>query len=40
MSTIETCPMKAASLVDGKIHIDKDLCNNCGLCTGKCPLRI
>ena len=37
---IETCPMKAASLVDGKIHIDKDLCNNCGLCIGKCPLKV
>ena len=31
------CPMKAASLVDGKIHIDPSKCNNCGRCTGKCP---
>lgn len=31
------CPMKAASLADGKICIDADKCNNCGRCTGKCP---
>ncbi len=31
------CPMKAASLVDGKIYIDSDICNNCGRCHGKCP---
>ena len=31
------CPMKAPSLVDGKIHIDADICNLCGRCHGKCP---
>lgn len=31
------CPMKAASLVDGKIHINPELCNNCGRCHKKCP---
>ena len=30
------CPMKAASVVDGKVVIDTSLCNNCGRCAGKC----
>lgn len=35
---VETsCPMKAARLVDGKIEIDRDVCNNCGRCLAKCP---
>lgn len=32
----EACPMDAAKVVNGKLEIDKDLCNNCGLCVGKC----
>lgn len=31
------CPMKAPSLLDGKIQINPDICNNCGRCHGKCP---
>lgn len=31
------CPMKAAALADGKININKDLCNSCGRCHKKCP---
>lgn len=31
-----TCPMKAAKVVDGILEINKDLCNNCGRCVGKC----
>lgn len=31
------CPMKAAKLYDGKIHIDPSVCNNCGRCFKKCP---
>lgn len=31
------CPMKAASVVDGKIKIDEDICNHCGRCHKKCP---
>jgi dissimilatory sulfite reductase (desulfoviridin) alpha/beta subunit len=31
------CPMKAAQVVDGKIHINAEECNHCGRCTGKCP---
>lgn len=33
----ESCPIKIADLVDGKIHIDPDKCNHCGRCVGKCP---
>ena len=35
----KTCPMKAASIKDGKIVIDPALCNNCGRCIGKCPFK-
>ena len=31
------CPMKAAKVVDGKISVDRSICNNCGRCIGKCP---
>lgn len=31
-----SCKVGAAKLVDGKLVIDKDKCNNCGLCIDKC----
>ena len=31
------CPMKAPSLVDGKVHINPEICNHCGRCYKKCP---
>ena len=33
----ENCPIKVAQVVDGKIRIDPNECNNCGRCKGKCP---
>ena len=33
----ESCPIKVAQLVDGKIQVDPNACNNCGRCAGKCP---
>ncbi len=33
----KNCPVKIAKMVDGKIHIDPNECNNCGRCKGKCP---
>ena len=33
----KNCPIKTAKMVDGKIHIDPNACNNCGRCKGKCP---
>lgn len=34
---VNACPIKAAELVDGKMVIDQDKCNNCGRCVAKCP---
>lgn len=35
---VETsCPMKAASVTEGVLQIDPDICNNCGRCAEKCP---
>ncbi|MGN1230326.1 MAG: C-GCAxxG-C-C family (seleno)protein [Anaerotignum sp.] len=31
------CPIHAAKVVDGKLRIDANLCNNCGRCITKCP---
>lgn len=31
------CPIGAAKLIDGKLTINSDICNNCGRCVGKCP---
>ena len=31
--------MEAARVVDGKLIIDKEKCNNCGRCVGKCPFK-
>ena len=32
----QACPIKAAKVVDGLLEINKDICNNCGRCVGKC----
>lgn len=34
-----TCPVKAAKVVDGVLTIDKDICNNCGRCISSCPFK-
>ena len=31
------CPMKAPTVVEGKVSIDLDKCNKCGRCYKKCP---
>lgn len=33
---VKDCPVKAASSVDGELHIDKSVCTNCGRCEGFC----
>lgn len=33
----KACPVKAASVSEGKVVINRDECNNCGRCIGKCP---
>jgi dissimilatory sulfite reductase (desulfoviridin) alpha/beta subunit len=35
-SVEEACPIKAAKVTDGILEINKDECNNCGRCIGKC----
>lgn len=34
---VKTCPVGAASVVDGKLSIDEEKCNHCGRCVTKCP---
>ena len=33
---VEACRLKATTIVDGKLQIDMEKCNNCGLCIDKC----
>ena len=33
----KACPVGAAKMADGIMEIDKEICNNCGRCVGKCP---
>lgn len=35
-SVVSACPMGAASLADGVMEIDPEVCNHCGRCVGKC----
>lgn len=34
------CPMKAVSLKDGQMAMDKTLCNDCGVCVETCPFGV
>lgn len=36
----KACPVKAAKMVDGRIVIDRAVCNNCGRCKGQCPFKV
>ena len=36
MKCIDICPVNAIDWVRGKLTIDKDLCNSCGLCKSTC----
>ena len=36
----EACPVGAAKLVDGKLHLDESLCNRCGRCKNTCPFGV
>jgi dissimilatory sulfite reductase (desulfoviridin) alpha/beta subunit len=32
-----TCPMQACAIREDVMVIDREVCNNCGLCVGECP---
>lgn len=34
-----TCPVGAAKVVDGKLNINRNICNACGRCSFKCPFK-
>ena len=36
----KNCPIKAATLKDGKVVPDSEACNRCGRCKGKCPFGV
>jgi len=36
----DACPMKAATVQNGKLYIDMTTCNNCGRCLNKCPFDV
>lgn len=36
----KNCPVGAVKLVDGELVLDREKCNNCGRCAGKCPFGV
>ncbi|MBN1539372.1 MAG: 4Fe-4S binding protein [Candidatus Thermoplasmatota archaeon] len=36
---VETCPVQALSMVDGKADVDPGTCVDCGACVGVCPVQ-
>ena len=34
---VDSCPVEAIKMVDGKAVIDEDACVDCGACVGECP---
>ncbi|MEA3559930.1 MAG: 4Fe-4S binding protein [Candidatus Thermoplasmatota archaeon] len=36
---VETCPVQALSMVDGKAEVDDGTCVDCGACVGVCPVQ-
>ncbi len=34
---VETCPVEAIKMVDGKAVVDPDTCVDCGQCVDACP---
>ena len=36
----QNCPIQVAKLVDGKLNVDANQCNNCGRCKNRCPFGV
>jgi len=34
---VDTCPVEAIAMADGKAKIDEDECIDCGQCIDECP---
>ena len=34
---VDTCPVEALKIVDGKAVVDPDTCIDCGSCVDECP---
>jgi len=34
---VESCPVEAIKMVDGKAQVDPDTCVDCGQCVDACP---
>ena len=37
-SCVETCPVEAIKMEDGKAVVDKEKCVDCGQCVDECPV--
>ena len=37
---VNSCPIKVAKVVDGKLSVDPNECNNCSRCKGRCPFKV
>ncbi len=35
---VNTCPVDAISMVEGKAFINEEICIKCGSCVGVCPV--
>ena len=35
---VNTCPVEAISMVDGKEEVNAETCIDCGACIGECPV--
>ena len=35
---VDTCPVEAISMKDGKAQVDADACVDCGACVDECPV--
>ncbi|MBU0573367.1 MAG: 4Fe-4S binding protein [Candidatus Margulisiibacteriota bacterium] len=36
---VDTCPVQAIEMIDGKARIDQDKCTDCKACIDACPVQ-